>query len=117
MNKLPYPHDVVAQALAAQEAWKSIDPALKVGTLAQADLATAINQAMPLQSQLEALEVKMTDLRNQRDDLNGKIWDMVKRLRVVVKGVYGDNSSQYEMVGGTRLSERKPAVRRKKVAA
>jgi hypothetical protein len=117
MSKPPYPHDVVAQALNAQDAWKNIDPTLKVGSLTQADLEGALQKAMPLQSQLNDLEIKLTDVRNRRDDLYANLWDMVKRLRVVVKGSYGDNSSQYEMVGGTRTSERKPSGPRKKAAA
>jgi hypothetical protein len=32
-------------------------------------------------------------------------------MRAVVKGVSGDDSLQYEMVGGTRLSDRKPVRR------
>jgi hypothetical protein len=40
------------------------------------------------------------------------MWDKVKRVRAGVKANYGDDSSQYEMVGGTRLSERKPPTRR-----
>ena len=53
----------------------------------------------------------MTDLRNQRDAANQDLWDKVKRLRAGVKASYGDDSSQYEMVGGTRMSERKTARR------
>jgi hypothetical protein len=30
----------------------------------------------------------------------------------IAKGTFGDDSSQYELVGGTRLSDRKP-IRRK----
>jgi hypothetical protein len=43
------------------------------------------------------------------------VWEKVKRVRAGVKGNYGDGSSQYEMVGGTRLSERK-SPKRKAVA-
>ena len=35
------------------------------------------------------------------------IWDVVKRVCAGVKAIYGDDSSQYEMVGGTPMSERK----------
>lgn len=31
------------------------------------------------------------------------LWDKVKRVRNSVKANYGDDSSQYEMVGGMRL--------------
>jgi hypothetical protein len=52
-------------------------------------------------------ERKLTDLRNQRDASNQEIWTMVKRIRSGIKSFFGDDSSQYEMVGGTRVSDRK----------
>ena len=52
------------------------------------------------------------DKRNQRDALYAQIWDKVKRVRNGVKGIYGDDSSQYEVIGGTRLSERKTPTRK-----
>jgi len=39
-------------------------------------------------------------------------WDKVKRVRAGVKANYGDDSQQFEMVGGTRTSERKAPTRR-----
>lgn len=58
------------------------------------------------------LEAQLTDKRNQRDALYTSIWDKVKRVRNGVKAIYGDDSSQYEMIGGTRLSERKTPTRK-----
>ena len=40
------------------------------------------------------------------------LWDKTKRARNSIKGSFGDDSPQYKMVGGTRLSERK-STRRK----
>lgn len=54
-------------------------------------------------------------MRNQRDALIAMTWDQVKRVRTGVKGIYGDDSSEYEMVGGTRLSDRKPRSRQENV--
>jgi hypothetical protein len=42
-------------------------------------------------------------------------WDKVKRARAGVKAAYGDDSSQFEMIGGTRTSDRK--TRSRKVTA
>jgi hypothetical protein len=61
-----------------------------------------------------ALEAQITNLRNQRDELYQEMWDKVKRVRNGVKANYGDDSSQYEMVSGTRLSERKSPTRKAK---
>jgi len=53
----------------------------------------------------------------ERDALLGATWDKVKRVRASVKGLYGDDSSEYDMVGGTRKSERKTPTRKAKPAA
>ncbi|MDU9049170.1 MAG: hypothetical protein Q3M30_09975 [Candidatus Electrothrix sp. Rat3] len=38
--------------------------------------------------------------------------DHVVQVRAVVKGVFGANSEEYDMVGGTRTSERKRQARK-----
>jgi hypothetical protein len=66
---------------------------------------------------MNTLEAQLTNLRNQRDTLYTELWDKLKRVRNGVKANYGDDSSQYEMVGGTRRSERKAPTRKIKTAA
>jgi hypothetical protein len=85
---------------------------LQFGTLDQTALQADLTQATALQSELDALDAQYTALRNQRDALYGEMWDKVKRVRASVKGLYGDDSSEYEMVGGTRRSERKSPTRK-----
>ena len=114
---MSYPPDVSNQASSVLEAWKKIDPALKFGALDQTALQTDLTQATALQSELDALDAQYTALRNQRDALYGEIWDKVKRVRASVKGLYGDDSSEYEMVGGTRKSERKTPTRKPRTVA
>jgi hypothetical protein len=43
------------------------------------------------------------------------LWYKVKHARNSIKGSFGDGSPQYKMVGGTRLSERKPTRRKSTV--
>jgi len=112
-----YPSDVAVQAGSVLEAWKKIDPVLKFGTLDVAALKADIDQGKALQTEIDALDAQYTSLRNQRDALLGATWDKVKRVRASVKGLYGDDSSEYEMVGGTRKSERKTPTRKAKPAA
>ena len=50
--------------------------------------------------------------RNQRDLVYNGMWDKIKRVRAGVKANYGDDSQQFEMVGGTRTSERKSPTRK-----
>jgi hypothetical protein len=40
------------------------------------------------------------------------MWDAVKRTRATVKGTNGDDSTEYKLIGGTRMSERRRSVRR-----
>lgn len=115
MPKKNYPTDILTQAQIILDAWKSINLELKIGELAHTDLEADIAKAKPIQSQLNELEAKLTDLRNQRDVLYTGIWDKAKRVRNGVKGIYGDDSSQYEMVGGTRRSDRKPPKRKQSI--
>src|SRR5262249_21124689 len=107
-----YPSDVLAQATDILAACKQIDPALKAGTLTQAAFAEDLTQVQAMQSQIQSLELQLIDLRNRRDERLVDMWDTIKRVRATIKGTYGDNSSEYELVGGTRMSERRRPVRK-----
>jgi hypothetical protein len=113
MARKKYPLDTLDQAAAVLAACKQIDPNLKLGKQPQAELATALEQVQALQSQINGMELQLIDLRNKREARLISIWDTVKRARYGVKGIYGDDSSEYELVGGTRMSERRKAVRKK----
>jgi hypothetical protein len=108
MPKKLFPTDLLDQAQVVLDAWNQLDPAATFGDLKCKTLSDEITAARVRQSQMNALEAQLTNLRNERDASNVELWDNVKRVRSAVKGVYGDDSTQYEMVGGTRLSERKP---------
>lgn len=112
MPKKLYPTDVLEQAQSVANAWDQINDDMTFGELTLSALTSDLSNAAPIQSQIDSLETQLTDLRNQRDALYVSIWDKVKRVRNGVKANYGDDSSQYEMVGGTRLSERKSPTRK-----
>jgi hypothetical protein len=76
-----------------------------------ASLGNSINNLRQVETMLVRLEQQLSDLRNERDELQKLTWDQVKRCRFAIKGIYGDDSRQYELVGGTRLSDRKPPRR------
>jgi hypothetical protein len=113
MNQKNYPATILSQARSLTAALKNIDPNFQVGELTNAALEAGLENAAAIQNILNDLEIQLTNQRNQRDAANGELWIMVKRLRMGVKAIYGDDSSQYEMAGGTRLSERKPYTRKK----
>lgn len=112
-----YPRDIEQRMRRAMAAWQTIDPAMQVGGLSLADLEAAIARGEQIKSEMQALKAQMTELRNERHALQLSGWDLVKRLRRWVQSVYGEDSSEYELAGGTRLSERKPYRPRKRAAA
>ena len=116
MPSKTYPYDVVDQGRAVLEAWRSISPDFHVGELAPEALESDLNQMLLTLAQISRLEAERADARNQRDAISQAIWDKVKRLRRGVQAIYGDDSSQYDVVGGTRVSDRKPATRKVAVA-
>lgn len=111
MPKRRYPTNVADQAKGVLSTWSKIDDQLTFGDLNIGVLVMEINQARGVEEQMTSLRNQLTDLRKRRDALYQSTWDKVKRVGAGVKASFGDDSSQYEMVGGTRLSERKIARR------
>jgi hypothetical protein len=107
MSKQFIPTDLLEQAASVQDAWSRIDAKLTIGSLNLTALLTNIEGLRAVESDLVSLENQMTALRNQREALQKAAWDKVKRVRAAVKGIYGDDAPEYELVGGTRLSDRK----------
>ena len=112
MASRAFPNDVLKQAQDLSGAWTQISSTLAFGTLNVAALNADITTATSLQSQIANLENQLTDLRNKRDVVSTSMWDKIKRGRAGMKATYGDDSSQYEMVGGTRVSDRKTTRRK-----
>ena len=97
--------------LRGETAWARIDEGLTFGQLNLSALGMDMNGLRNFELSLASVETHLTEMRNQRDALAQSTWDKVKRVRASVKGIFGDDSTQYEMVGGTRLSDRKPVRR------
>ena len=110
-----FPSDTLQQAQVVSTAWNQIGPTLAFGTLNAAALTADITAGAAVDAEITKLETQLTDKRNQRDATYSAMWDKVKRVRKGVAANFGEDSSQYEMIGGTRLSERK-APRRKATA-
>jgi hypothetical protein len=107
MPKKQFPSNVLTQAQTIVGAWNQIGPTVALGTLLPAALTTDINAATTLETQIANLEQQLATARTQRDATYNTLWDKVKRVRAGAKANYGDDSTQYAMVGGTRISERK----------
>ena len=111
MSPKYFPSDLLDQAINMQDAWARIDDQLTVGSLGIGALVTEINQIRQLDDELVGMDNQMTEMRNRRDAFCQSAWDKVRRVRAAVKGIYGFDSTQYQLAGGTRASERKPVRR------
>jgi hypothetical protein len=107
MPKRQFPTDVIKQAQEVVNGWNQIAPLPVFGTLTVAGLTADVTAATALETQIAVLEKQLTDKRTQRDAQFKTTWDKVKRTRSSIKGSFGDDSAQFKLVGGTRLSDRK----------
>lgn len=112
MGTRGYPTNTLDQATDIVAACTQIDPNFRSGSLTLTSFADDVAQVKNIHAQITALELQLADLRNRRDDRLTKMWDAIKRIRASIKGAYGDDSSEYELVGGTRMSERKRTPRK-----
>jgi hypothetical protein len=107
MSKKFFPPNVLSQAQEVLVGWAQVSATLTFGTLNPAALTADITTVSTLESEISKLEIQLADKKNQRQLTYLGMWEKVKRVRAGVKANYGDDSQQYEMVGGTRTSERK----------
>jgi|SRR5687768_3421317 len=106
-----FPTDILSQAIDTQEALVHIDNDLSFGNVNVATLATDIAQIRSFDHTQSNLETQLTDIRAMREAVCQSAWDKVKRARAEIKANFGDDSRQYEMIGGTRVSDRKSTRR------
>jgi len=107
------PDKVLTDAKTILEVWnENKDFKLKDVTLenVEADCVTLEKSI----EDIAKLELKLTPLRNLRDDVAKKLNETNTRARSGIKGYFGGNSSQYDQVGGTRTSERAKGGRKPK---
>jgi len=58
-------------------------------------------------SELDAVNADRTRLVNAKGEQAETLSDFIVQVRLAVKAVCGPDSSEYEMIGGTRASDRK----------
>lgn len=111
MGKKLYPSNVLKDAIRVRDARNKIDEELVFGGLSIAGLDMDIEEIHRTEPELIDLEHQLIDVRNRRDAVYLAAWEKVKRVRANIKGLYGDDSIEYELGGGTRRSDRKRARR------
>ena len=107
-----FPADHLDQVGAVLTAWEQIDPNLKLGDLTLAEAKAKLTAARETDQKVEQLNLQRTAAIDSRNTQFLDLRDMVSRLRSLVRAVHGPDSSEYNQVGGTRTSERKPRAKK-----
>ena len=92
---------------------KKIDPAPNLGpNLSIQGYEGVINGLGAVSDSHNQLAAQMDDSSNAFDAKEAETADFSRRILSAVEAQFGPDSSEYEMVGGTRKSERKSRVRK-----
>jgi hypothetical protein len=90
---------------------KQITPAPNFGpTLKQSDYEQGITAYSDEQDGYNGDVAALDDRQNRLDALERGLSDWNRRILSAVEAQYGPDSSEYELVGGTRRSERKKST-------
>jgi hypothetical protein len=112
MGKKLYPTDTLKQALNIVSLWDHLGTVPIMGPQGYENLRADLSTVDELKQKVRQLEKELLSVRNERDAVCIQVWEQVKRARACVKVMYGDDSSEYQLAGGTRLRDRKRPRRR-----
>lgn len=105
--------NLLQEASKIKEAMEKIGEGLPVG-ISIAELEVKINALKTSTKAVDAINAERTQMVNiKADDVKG-LNEYLIIIRLAIKSLCGLDSSEYEMVGGTRASERKKPVRKPK---
>jgi hypothetical protein len=82
------------------------DPKLGPNTTVEA-FEAAVNDTAAIEDSHNQLAAQMDDSSNQFDAQDALMADWNRRILAAVEAQFGPDSSEYEMVGGTRTRDRK----------
>lgn len=105
---------IIEAARRRLEGFKSIDPKPNYGAgLTEAAFEEAIVAAETLLSRYNQMLSQLDELQNELVAAEKVANDKSKRVLSATEATYGPDSNEYEMVGGTRLSDRKKPGKKK----
>ena len=107
MGKKLYPTNTLTQARSIVTLWDHLGTAPLLGPQGYENLRSDLDTVQELKEKINRLETELLSLRNERDTVSIQIWQQVKRARAGVMSAYGDDSTEYQLSGGTRLRDRK----------
>ena len=102
---------LLQEANEIKKALEKIDDRIPDG-LKAADMQTKVTELEDVIDDLDAVNVERTRLVDRKGERAEGLSDHIVQVRAVVKGIFGADSEEYDMVGGTRKSERKRQARK-----
>ncbi|MCI5225792.1 MAG: hypothetical protein D3918_03810 [Candidatus Electrothrix sp. AX2] len=102
---------LLQEANEIKKALEKIDDRLPDG-LKAADMETRMEAVESVVDELDAVNAERTRLVDRKGEQSKHLSDHIVQVRSAVKGIFGADSAEYDMVGGTRTSERKRSKRK-----
>ena len=99
--------DIKAQAEQLLRVWDENDD-LALGDLTKPQFRTLLDAFNTTRASVDGMRSQLTKGVNDLNEHGSQILAIAVRARSVARGQYGPNSTQYEQLGGTRASDRKP---------
>jgi len=96
---------------------KAIVPPPNMGALTIEGFEADVKQYGDTQASYNLQLATLDDDTNQLDDLEQRLNDLNQRVLAAIKAQYGPDSSEFELVGGVRRSDRKKPARTTKTPA
>ena len=102
---------LLQEANEIKKALEKIDDRLPDG-LKAADMGAKMASLQTAVDEVDEVNVERTRRIDVKGERAGDLNDHMVQVRSAVKGIFGADSAEYDMVGGTRTSERKRPARK-----
>ena len=110
---------VLSDAAKIEKVWVK-NPSMTLGSdtdpsnpkVSHVEYQKAITTVEGYSSSIEDLRSQLDELLNKRNDSAKVLSQLNTRGLSAIRGIFGPDSSEYELAGGTRASERKRPVRK-----
>lgn len=107
--------ETLTEAAKIVAVWEA-NPGFAIGSVNLDSFKASMAALETASDTVENKRTELTGLMGNRDVQSLAMTDLVTRARSGVRAAFGADSTEYEQVGGTRRSKRKPAKRKAKVA-
>ena len=94
--------------------WQAHEADIKIKDITRAATQALFDDVTALNDEAETLQRQLSDTINRRDDKAKILQGSITRARGGIRSYFGPDSSEYELAGGTRTSERKPRTTKPK---